>query len=46
MERDEFRALAVNNQAELERIKAGAMASPLYNEDLAPTGPGRRIWTT
>ena len=46
MEREEFRDLAVNNQAELERIKSGAMASPLYNEDLAPTGPERRTWTT
>jgi nucleobase:cation symporter-1, NCS1 family len=46
LEREEFRDLAVNNQAELERIKAGAMASPLYNEDLAPTGPERRTWTT
>jgi NCS1 family nucleobase:cation symporter-1 len=46
MEQDEFRDLAVNNQAELERIKAGAMASSLYNEDLAPTGPERRTWTT
>jgi NCS1 family nucleobase:cation symporter-1 len=43
---EEFRDLAVNNQAELERIKVGAMASPLYNEDLAPTGPERRTWTT
>jgi NCS1 family nucleobase:cation symporter-1 len=42
---EEFRDLAVNNQAELERIKSGAMASPLYNEDLAPTGPERRTWT-
>src|ERR687894_3003591 len=46
MERDEFRDLAVNNQAELERIKSGAMASSLYNDDLAPTGPERRTWTT
>src|SRR5215218_7482033 len=46
MEQDEFRDLAVNNQAELEHIKAGAMASSLYNEDLAPTGPERRTWTT
>src|SRR5215207_4069647 len=46
MERDNFRDLAVNNQAELDRLKAGAMASPLYNEDLAPTGPERRTWTT
>src|ERR671910_389499 len=43
---EEFRDLAVNNQAELDRIKAGAMASPLYNEDLSPTGPERRTWTT
>src|ERR687898_186250 len=43
---EEFRDLAVNNQAELDRIKAGAMASSLYNEDLAPTGPERRTWTT
>jgi nucleobase:cation symporter-1, NCS1 family len=43
---EEFRDLAVNNQAELERIKSGAMASPLYNEDLAPTGPEQRTWTT
>src|SRR5215203_2965522 len=46
MEREEFRDLAVNNRAELERIKSGAMASPLYNEDLAPTGPEQRTWTT
>ena len=46
MEREEFRDLAVNNQAELDRIKAGAMSSSLYNEDLAPTGPEQRTWTT
>ena len=38
--------MAVNSQAELERIKSGAMTSPLYNEDLAPTEPERRTWTT
>ena len=43
---EEFRDLAVNNQAELDLIKAGAMASSLYNEDLAPTGPEQRTWTT
>src|SRR5215207_8778452 len=43
---EEFRDLAVINQAELDRIKAGAMASSLYNEDLAPTGPEQRTWTT
>jgi nucleobase:cation symporter-1, NCS1 family len=45
-EREEFRDLAVDSQAELERIKSGAMASSLYNEDLAPTGPEQRTWTT
>jgi len=35
MEQEEFRDLALNNQAELDRIKSGAMASPLYNEVLA-----------
>jgi NCS1 family nucleobase:cation symporter-1 len=43
---EEFRDLAVNNQAELDRIKAGSMISSLYNEDLAPTGPEQRTWTT
>jgi NCS1 family nucleobase:cation symporter-1 len=43
---EEFRDLAVNNRAELERIKTGAMLSSLYNEDLAPTGPEQRTWTT
>jgi nucleobase:cation symporter-1, NCS1 family len=46
MEQEEFRDLAVNNRAELERIKTGAMSSSLYNEDLAPTGPEQRTWTT
>jgi nucleobase:cation symporter-1, NCS1 family len=43
---EEFRDLAVNDQAELDRIKAGAMASSLYNENLAPTGLEQRTWTT
>jgi NCS1 family nucleobase:cation symporter-1 len=46
MEQEEFRDLAVNDRAELERIKTGAMSSSLYNEDLAPTGPEQRTWTT
>jgi NCS1 family nucleobase:cation symporter-1 len=46
VEQEEFRDLAVNNRAELERIKTGAMSSSLYNEDLAPTGPEQRTWTT
>jgi nucleobase:cation symporter-1, NCS1 family len=45
-EREEFRDLAIESQAELERIKSGAMLSSLYNEDLAPTGPEQRTWTT
>lgn len=46
MERDEFRDLAVESQAEVEGIKAGVVGSRLYNEDLAPTGPEDRTWTT
>jgi nucleobase:cation symporter-1, NCS1 family len=43
---EEFRDLAVNNQAELDRIKSASMSSSLYNEDLAPTGPDQRTWST
>jgi NCS1 family nucleobase:cation symporter-1 len=46
LEREEFRDLAVNNRAELDRIKSEARDSSLYNEDLAPTGPEDRTWTT
>jgi len=46
MEREEYRDLAVNNRAELDRIKAATMSSSLYNEDLAPTGPEERTWST
>jgi NCS1 family nucleobase:cation symporter-1 len=46
LEREQFRDLAVNNRAELDRIKSGARESSLYNEDLAPTGPEDRTWTT
>ncbi len=46
MEREEFRDLAINDRAELARIKADVSLSPLYNEDLAPTGPEERTWTT
>ena len=46
MEREEFRDLAVNDRAELGRIKAEVSASSLYNEDLAPTEPEERTWTT
>ena len=46
MEREEFGDLAVNDQAEAARIKAGISSSSLYNEDLAPNGPDDRTWTT
>ncbi|MDQ3304165.1 MAG: NCS1 family nucleobase:cation symporter-1, partial [Actinomycetota bacterium] len=46
MEREEFNDLAVRDEAQLARIKAEVMSSSLYNEDLAPTGPERRTWTT
>src|ERR671929_892499 len=46
MEREEFRDLAVNNRAELDRIKSESRESSLYNEDLAPTEPAERTWTT
>jgi nucleobase:cation symporter-1, NCS1 family len=46
MEREEFRNLGVRDEAELARIKAEVSASRFYNEDLAPTGPEERTWTT
>jgi NCS1 family nucleobase:cation symporter-1 len=46
LEREEFRDLGVRDEAELARIKAEVSASSLYNEDLAPTGPDERTWTT
>jgi nucleobase:cation symporter-1, NCS1 family len=46
LEREEFRDLGVRDEAELARIKAEVSASSLYNEDLAPTGPEERTWTT
>jgi nucleobase:cation symporter-1, NCS1 family len=46
LEREEFRDLAVHDRAELDRIKSEARESSLYNEDLAPTGPEDRTWTT
>ena len=41
---EEFRDLAVNNQAELDRIKVGAMSSRLYNEDFASIGLEQLAW--
>src|SRR5919112_2642979 len=48
MEREEFREtnLGVTDAAELARIRNEVGSSSLYNEDLAPTGPERRTWTT
>ncbi|HET7481132.1 MAG TPA: NCS1 family nucleobase:cation symporter-1 [Rubrobacteraceae bacterium] len=46
MDREHYRELGVNDPAELARIKAEVSASSLYNEDLAPTGPDERTWTT
>src|SRR5829696_2146694 len=48
MEREEFREtnLGVADAAELARIKNEVSSSSLYNEDLAPTGPESRTWTT
>jgi len=46
MEREHYRDLAVANEAELARIKTEVMSSSLYNEDLAPTGPNERTWST
>src|SRR3712207_9550728 len=46
MEREEFRDLGIRDDAELARIKAEVSSSSLYNEDLAPTGPEERTWTT
>ncbi|WP_207956024.1 NCS1 family nucleobase:cation symporter-1 [Rubrobacter marinus] len=45
MERQEYREFAAD-PAELARIKTEVMSSSLYNEDLAPTGPEERTWTT
>ena len=46
MEREDHREFGVNDAAELARIKAEVSLSPLYNEDLAPTGPEERTWST
>jgi NCS1 family nucleobase:cation symporter-1 len=46
LDREHYRELGVQDPAELARIKAEVSASSLYNEDLAPTGPEERTWTT
>jgi nucleobase:cation symporter-1, NCS1 family len=38
--------MAVSDAARLCAIKDEVSASPLYNEDLAPTDPEERTWTT
>lgn len=45
MAREEFGDMAVGDQP-LGRIKDEVRTSSLYNEDLAPTEPGERTWTT
>ena len=46
MDREDYGDLGVRDPAELGRIKAEVSASPLYNNDLAPTEPEERTWTT
>jgi nucleobase:cation symporter-1, NCS1 family len=46
VEREHYTELGVSEPAELARIKAEVSASSLYNEDLAPTGPEERTWST
>ena len=46
MAQEGFRDMAVSDEARLARIKAEVMSSSLYNEDLAPTEPAERTWTT
>ena len=43
---EEFGDMAVSDAARLGAIKAQVSASPLYNENLAPTEPEERTWTT
>ena len=38
--------MAVSDAARLCAIKDEVSASPLYNDDLAPTDPEERTWTT
>jgi NCS1 family nucleobase:cation symporter-1 len=46
VQREGFRDFGFDDPAELSRIKAEVSSSSLYNEDLAPTGPDERTWTT
>ncbi|MBA3611262.1 MAG: cytosine permease, partial [Rubrobacter sp.] len=46
MQRADGGEFGVSDAAELARIKAEVSLSPLYNEDLAPTGPEERTWST
>ena len=46
MAQEEFRDLGVDDRTELARIKSEVSSSSLYNDDLAPTGPEERTWTT
>jgi NCS1 family nucleobase:cation symporter-1 len=46
LERERYGDFGFTDPAELSRIKAEVSSSSLYNEDLAPTGPEDRTWTT
>ena len=46
MAQEGFRDMAVSDAARLGAIKDEVSASPLYNDDLAPTDPEERTWTT
>ncbi len=46
MAQEEFRDLAVIDEERLARLKADVSEPSYYNEDLAPTGPEERTWTT
>jgi nucleobase:cation symporter-1, NCS1 family len=46
VERERYGDFGFSDPAELSRIKAEVSASSLYNDDLAPTGPEERTWTT
>jgi nucleobase:cation symporter-1, NCS1 family len=43
---DDFRDLAARDEGHLRSIRSQISDSSLYNEDLAPTGPEDRTWTT
>lgn len=46
MAHDEFGDLAARDEGHLRSIRSQISDSNLYNEDLAPTGPEERTWST